>query len=168
MEGYTGYWEDSLTFSPLPEYEDAFLQFGSLSLLVENRTILLYKDPKGSNPCKHIRERNAGLGLRYRWYITSQPWARWMHSLTELKVEDDHLTFEVVPDHELPWPVLKFSTSVLDAAIAKREIRLRFKSAFEINGEIGLKQTIRDMPECFRRNLTPPTWMSILQEVRYE
>ena len=173
MTGYTGYWERHLIFSPAPEDEAAFLRLGPLSVMVEGRAVVLFEDKDGSQPQRLERDRNAGLGLKYEWSIGDRPWARWMRSLTEMTIEvrpdgskDETFTFEVAPDHELPWPSLQFLKAADDTAVAKREVGLRFKSAFMAGGEEGLKQVIRGMPRSFRGSLTPTTWMSLIHETR--
>ncbi len=173
MNGYTGYWERHLTFSPTPEDEAAFLHLDLLSVLIEGRTVVIFEDKDGSVPQRLERDRNAGLGLKYEWSIGDRPWARWIRSLTEMTIEvrpdgsdDETLTFEVAPDHELPWPMLQFLQAADDTAVAKREVGLRFMSAFKAGGEECLKQVIRGMPRSFRGSLTPTIWMYLIHEAQ--
>ncbi len=163
---HMGYWEEHLSFSPLPEDEQAFTSLGSLAILVEDRTVLLAPDPDGKSPYSIDRDKNGGRGLSCDWFLGPHPWARWRIHEMELTAHDDgSLLIEVSSDHELPWPKLMTRGVLDEGGVAVREFRLRVISAHRETGEEGVMAIIRAMPDKYRKYIPAGTWADVIRSL---
>ncbi|MEE8608948.1 MAG: hypothetical protein V3S55_15195 [Nitrospiraceae bacterium] len=173
MLGHLSYWENVLSFSPAIEDEHIFERVGRLAILRveddERRVIMVSDAIKGSAPSAYNRERNAGLGLYYRWQGIDTSWARWMRHEIEIHVaEGDMFSFDVAPDHKLPWPRLMPIGDFDHTAVALREFRIRAKSAWIHGGRPELKQTLQSVPKYIKHFIQTSVWVSIINEVQKE
>lgn len=175
MTGYLAYWEDRLTFSPAPEDEGMFREVGHLALVVLGRTLHLVPDARDGVAAQPMdRARQGGLGVKYVWERTREPWARWKRHAVEVSVghdDDDavgHFTIEVDDDHLLPWPILYTEPGIhFDAAeVAVREFRKRAASAYLAGGDDGLKKVLGGVPRRIKPLIRPKVWTGIVNEVR--
>ena len=157
---HIGYWEGKLFLSPDPADEHVFRDFGPLSTVVVDRTVVIAPDPDGNSMYEIDRERNGGIGFGYEFTVPLQPWARFVRHECEVTLDEDDgtSTWEVPADHLLPWPRLVSNTRFDATAVAQRELHIRGRSAFAADGEDGLIRTLRNVPERIRVLLWGETW----------
>ena len=163
---YMAYWENYFSLSPLLEDEAYFKRVGNMSMIFEGRHVFISPDPEGSPAVDMLdRERQGGLGIRYKWHIGKQPWARFMRHETEVVLEDDgSIMWSVPPDHELTWPKVRPAGALNVSLIIAREFRLRVRSAYAETGRDGMEDVIRGVPDVLKKLADRSEWSSIIRE----
>lgn len=158
-----------MSFSPSVE-DEALFDGLRLAILVEGRKITLTISDDGNLSQPQVRDRNAGLGMRYDWTGIYLSIARWKRHEIEFAMPDDYsFTFEVEADHLLPWPRLFDQGGEYNAAeVAVREFRIRATSAYLYGDDKELKKVLQGVPPKIKRLIRTQVWTEIINEIRKE
>jgi len=174
MEGYIGYWEDKITFSPSVTDEELFVSL-KLSFRIENRQIYMKDTSSGISATKLGRDKHGGLGLAFGWHTGHRygksiyrmaRWSRCKFEVTTLDQPHEEFMIEIPENHLLPWPRYMECKRGHMPEVSAREFKLRASSAYDAGGDAELKRVLGRVPPKYKRVIGNGAWAHIVNEIR--
>ena len=146
---------------PDNDWAETFRSNGPWEAVIVDRTVLISRAKKGTNSYSVPPERHAGYTTRVHLCPVNSGLAFFCVDKAELTVGKRHLSWEIPPDHELPWP--KIRRHVWSDLQLQEQFRRRLISAQQAG--VDLQTVCQQVPDLVRHAIRSE-WSSIISEVK--